>query len=311
MEIYDLNNFDKKIKVENCALGLGNFDGLHLGHKSLINNIKNIAKKNNLKSAIFLFKEHTNTIILKDKRDYFLSSFEDKLEMLEKYELDYVFVVHFDKDMSDLSPEEFISFLKSYTNVEYIIVGKDYTFGKKAEGNIKDLKLLSNKFSYKLKVVDDYLIDKTLIKSSKIRELLKDGNIKLSNEYLGRKYFIKGKVIHGEGRGTGLGFPTANLENIENYLLPKEGVYLTVTDIDNKKYKSLTSIGYNETFQDGELKIETFIIDFDSNIYNDCIKVEFLEYIRDNIKFENKDGLIKQINKDFNYAKRSKIDLHN
>lgn len=311
MEIYDLNNFDKKNKLDSCTLGLGNFDGLHLGHKALIKDIKLIAKKNNIKSGILLFKEHTNTVILNEKKDYFLTSYKDKLEMLKESELDYIFVVHFDNYISDLSPEDFIGFLKSYTNVNYIVVGKDYTFGKKAKGNINTLKSLSEKYNYKLKIVDDYIIDNTLIKSSKIRELLKAGNLKLANKYLGRNYFIKGKVIHGEGRGTGLGFPTANLDNIDHYLLPKEGVYLTVTYIDNKKYKSLTSIGYNETFEDDDLKIETFIIDFNSNIYDDYIKVEFIEYIRENIKFEDKNGLIDQINKDFNYANNYKINLHN
>ena len=125
MEIYDLNNFDKKNKIDSCALGLGNFDGLHLGHKALIKDIKLIAKKNNIKSGILLFKEHTNTVILNEKKDYFLTSYKDKLEMLKESELDYIFVVHFDNYISDLSPEDFIGFLKSYTNVNYIVVGKD------------------------------------------------------------------------------------------------------------------------------------------------------------------------------------------
>lgn len=302
MEVIDLNKNNHNINIEESVIGLGNFDGLHLGHIELIKKVKYISNKKKVKSAILLFKKHTLCTI-NNNNDFILTTFKDKIEILKEFNIDYVFTLNFNDELKLMNSECFLKLLKEKTDFKYLVVGKDYRFGNKAKGNILTLKLAEKKYKFTTIVIDDYTKDNVFVKSTKIRELLKKGNIKKANKLLNRSYSINGIVIHGKGRGTGLGFPTANLLNKSNYLIPKEGVYLTNTIINNKRYNSITSIGYNDTFNDGELKIETNIINFNDDIYGQIIKIEFLDYIRNNIKFDSKEDLILQIQKDLIYIK--------
>lgn len=300
MEIIKINNYkEKRFKT---AIALGNFDGVHLGHQSLINSMIKAANNEGLKSSILLFENHTKNII-DGKGPKLLTSWDQKLRIFSELGVDLVYSTIFDKNIMVLSPEEFVkNILIGQLNVKLVTVGYDYKFGHKASGNIETLIELAKKYDFKLNIIEAQGKDKEIISSTKIRGFLTDGNPLGARDMLGRNYLLEGRVVHGKSLGKVLGYPTANLELLDNFLIPKSGVYLTNTIIEGQKYKSVTSIGKNPTFDDPHLKIESHIIGFEREIYEEKIEVEFLEYIRDQIKFENLDDLKEQIKKDVDYA---------
>ncbi|MCI5839172.1 MAG: bifunctional riboflavin kinase/FAD synthetase [Peptoniphilaceae bacterium] len=292
----DENDFNPK------AIALGNFDGLHRGHMSLMNETIKISLENELVPSVLLFKENTREL-LQQKGDY-LTSLTDKINILVECGIKSFVLVKFDEKFSSLSRREFISkFLIERLNVKYIIVGEDYKFGHLAKGNVSYLKENEEYYGYKTKIVPLKNSDGHKINSTEIKSLIRSGKIKKANERLGRNYSISGTVIKGKQRGRTLGFPTANLNTDFNYTLPKNGVYFTKIIIENKSYYGLTDIGNNPTFENKEKKIETFIVDFNSDIYAKKITIQFLEFMRNDYEFESADKLVEQMNKDLNNVK--------
>ncbi len=303
MEIININ--DNNFEGE-TTIALGNFDGLHIGHQALLATIKKEARANNVKSSVLLFKNHTCTITNKDKNMVLLSDNEQKLSILQNLDIDIVFTIDFNKNIMTLSGEEFVKkILLDKINAKTVVVGFNYKFGYKASCDSNTLKKLGNKYGFKVIVVEPVYKDGQLISSTLIRKLILRGNILKANNFLGRHYSLKGKVIEGSKRGRKLGFPTANLEIDANLTIPSSGVYKTITVIDGKEYLSITNIGINPTYNEENMKIETHIIDFSKNIYNKEIEVKFLEYIRKDIKFNTEKKLIEQIVKDINFVKYS------
>ncbi|MGY3775864.1 bifunctional riboflavin kinase/FAD synthetase [Helcococcus sueciensis] len=305
----DLEKFDFDIS----AIGLGNFDGFHKGHRDIVEKTIEIAKEYNVKSSILLFKQHTNEVFPHFPR-YYINSLEDKIEILEEYGVDYIFTINFTYEFAQLTKEEFIlDFIRKELNAKYIICGPDYTYGKLSKGTVSDLYKMEKTNDIKVFVEDYTMIKDEKISSTIIRKLLYQGRVSEAYKLLNRPYTIRGNVVHGFKIGSKvLGYPTANIETNFRYILPKEGVYLTNLILKNKKYLSLTSIGTNPTVTDSrEIKLETFIIDFDKKIYGEEVKIEFLEWIRDQIKFDSKDELIDQMNKDYQYSLKYKKNLQN
>lgn len=305
----DLEKFDFDIS----AIGLGNFDGFHKGHRDIVEKTIKIAKEYNVKSSILLFKQHTNEVFPHFPR-YYINSLEDKIEILEEYGVDYIFTINFTYEFAQLTKEEFIlDFIRKELNAKYIICGPDYTYGKLSKGTVADLYEMEKTNDIKVFVEDYTMIKDEKISSTTIRKLLYQGRVSEAYKLLNRPYTIRGNVVHGFKIGSKvLGYPTANIETNFRYILPKEGVYLTNLILKNKKYLSLTSIGTNPTVTDSrEIKLETFIIDFDKKIYGEEVKIEFLEWIRDQIKFDSKDELIDQMNKDYQYSLKYKKNLQN
>lgn len=307
-----INNINNIVLDDNTVIALGNFDGIHKGHKELIVQVNKMSKQINAKSAILLFNEHTKDILYPNETMAKLTTLEDKLEILENFKLDYVFIIDF-KAIYKLSPEKFIAFLVEKFNCKGIVVGNDYRFGNKAIGDINILKKLSIQYDITLNIVNTVKSKETSVKSTIIRRYISNGNILKANLLLGRKYFIKGTVIHGEKRGRILGFPTVNILNEYNYVLPKEGVYYSnitiLDDCDNKVYSSLSFIGNNLTFNEYDKKIETYIFNFSKYIYGKKIKIEFIDYIRGNKKFNSSEELIDQMNNDVEYVKKYNNNL--
>ncbi|WP_099203191.1 bifunctional riboflavin kinase/FAD synthetase [Miniphocaeibacter massiliensis] len=311
MKIIDVN---ENFKIDkNTILALGNFDGIHKGHRFLIDNVRELAKKNNFYSGILLFNSHTLDSLHPELRLPKLTDIQDKIDIISDMNIDYVFLLDF-KKISNFTPEEFIFLLKNEFNCKGVVVGSDYKFGKGAKGNILTLKDIAEKEDIFVKVIDDVTDNSVYVKSTVIREEIRNGNIKEANKLLSRNYFIKGIVVHGEKRGRELGYPTANIYNDFNYILPKEGVYYTKTTIiskdNNKQYDSLSFIGQNITFNEFEQKIETYLFDFAGYLYGDTIKIEFIDFIRNNEKFDSKESLILQMNKDVEFVKDYNNNLH-
>lgn len=295
IKIFDLdfNEFDLSPK----AVSLGNFDGVHKGHQKLMKENIKISKAKNLMPSVLLFKENTKNI-LNGEREY-LTSLEDKIEILKNLGIECFCLLEFSDKFKDLSPYEFIEeILYKKLNTKYVIVGDNYRFGKMAKGDIKTLKKYEEDFAYKTKVVDFELDDGKIINSTDIRQMVREGKIEKANKDLGHPFKMQGKVIKGAQRGRLLNFPTANLKPSFKYVTAKSGVYFTKVNIDRDFYYALTDIGTNPTFENKKMKIETYIMDFSKDIYGKNISIEFLEYLRPDYKFNSPEELIGQMEKD-------------
>lgn len=290
---------DKKIQT---YVALGSFDGLHKGHLSLINKIKELAKKNNGKSMVITFKNHPLSLINPDITPKLIMDIDSKIRVLEKNEVDYLALIEFTTEVMKMQPEEFIKYIKENFNVEGIVVGFNFKFGYKNLGDVNLLKELSSKYNYKLEVIDAYTYGEEVVSSTRIRRLIKEGRVSEVKDMLGEYYSITGVVVHGKKIGRTIGFPTANLSFEKDYVVPEKGVYYTKIKHNNKFYKGITSVGYNPTVNGKELTIETYILDFEKEIYGEKLKVEFIERIRGEMKFNSLEELKDQINRDKLYA---------
>lgn len=295
MEIIDLSK--KQENIFNTAIALGNFDGIHIGHQNLIKTMISRAEDLGLKSSVLLFKNHTRRIINKDA-PHKITSIEQKMKIIESLGVEIIYILDFNEDLMKLTPEDFIKkILIEKTNSKLIVVGFDYRFGYKASGDANYLIKLSEELDFKVNVLGPVKDKGVIISSSNIRHLIRAGEVEKVKQILGREYSIIGQVIKGANRGHILGFPTANIK-AEDYVMPKTGVYKTITIVDNKEYISATNIGYNPTFENKELKFENHILDFGQNIYGKNIEVKFIAFIRDDIRFDNKEQLIEQMKMD-------------
>lgn len=277
MEIF---NLDKTMKLPfleiNCCT-IGNFDGVHIGHKNLIAKTKQAG----FKSLVITFDQ-----INKES----LFTLEDKIEQIKKLEVDYLIILKFE-DFKNMFYKEFIKMLKKL-KTKKVVIGKDFKFGFKQEGDYIDLE---NKFE--VSRVDDILIDSKRISSTDIRNNLSQGNIDKVNELLGYKYFVKGVVITGGQLGRTIGFPTANLDNTN--VLIQSGVYKTITIHNQQEFKSITNVGINPTFNKlDNLRIENHILQYDGDLYGETIEVQFVCKLRDEKKFASKEELIATLNND-------------
>lgn len=290
-------NLNTKLDIKNIAIALGNFDGFHLGHMELINELLMIKKLKKFNTAVLLFASHSKDFIMNidSKR---LTSFNDKLKILEKLGIDYVFSINFDENFKNLSAIDFLNFLTTNINVSHIVVGEDYKFAKEREGNSKLIYNYMKNKSLSSSTVKSVLYNGKKISSTDIISFISSGDIELANKFLKRFYSIKGIVSKGYRRGRCMNFPTANLSPLYNYVIPKDGVYFTKTIYENNEYFSFSSIGNNPTFNNENSTIETHIFDFNKNIYDREIEVFFIKKIRDNIKFNSVFELCNQLKKD-------------
>lgn len=301
MKILSYENSDKV--QQGTTIALGNFDGLHLGHKELIKDVLLESKKRKLISSVLLFNNHTKSIIENEVEPGILTSNSQKINILSSMGVELIYTLNFNEQIMELTPVEFVEkILIEKLNVNLVVVGFNYRFGYKAKGDVEYLKKLGKQFGFDVIIVDPVNYGNHIISSTYIRELLKTGDLKKANELLGRPYTIEGKVVIGKKRGKKMGFPTANLKLTDNYLIPKPGVYETRTIINNRKLQSVTNIGVNPTFNDvNKLSIESHILNFHGDIYDHELFIEFHNYIREDKKFNTKEELVEQIQKDIKH----------
>lgn len=279
-----------------CAMALGNFDGLHKAHMKIINSCVEYSHENKILSGVLLFDRHTSEML--GKKVKLLTTMEEKLDILERTGVDFVYIMHFDEKTANTESKAFIKKIISDFSVEAFFVGYDYSFGKGAKANVCELKEYGEELGFKTFVTECVKEGDCVVSSTKIRELVEKGEMKRAEKLLGRKYFILGEVIRGFGNGTKSLFPTANVEIEENKFLPPDGVYKGITVIDGKNYKSAVNVGKNPTFDAKKRTVESFILDFDGELYGKKIKVEFLEYMRPDKRFSGTEALKKQIASD-------------
>jgi riboflavin kinase/FMN adenylyltransferase len=292
--IKDINNIEKT--TSNNCISIGNFDGMHKGHIELVKETVRIAKENNLVPTVLTFDQMPEEYF--KANDFFrLMEMSDKYKVFEKLGVEQVLVIPFDKSFSEINENIFIKeILIEKLSLKYLIVGKDFKFGYKRMGNIELLQKYSELGGYSLLSLDLVKISSNKISSRDIRILIKNGKIKEANQLLAVPFSLSGKVIHGEKRGRRLGYPTANIEIYKSY--PINGIFLVNILFEDKKLFGLASWGNKPTFSGIDHVLEVNILDFESDIYGKQLKVIFIDKIRDQIKFDNQDELIEQMNKD-------------
>ncbi len=299
MKIY--TNIDK-FKVNNTILTIGTFDGVHRGHLKILKHLKKTAKQFGGESVVLTFNPHPRYLLFpKEKSLKLLNSFEEKINLLDKIGIKHLIVLPFTKEFSQFDSCYFIeNILFKKLNVKHLVVGYDHQFGKDRQGNIDILRKYAKPFGFDIEKVTAIKEDKINISSTKIRNLLKIGNIKKANKYLGYNFFISGKIVRGNGLGRLIDFPTANIIIADkNKIIPQKGVYAVKIKHLETIYYGMLNIGNRPTFGNSTKKtIEVNIFDFNKQIYDCELKIYFEYYIRKEIKFENIMELKKQLIKD-------------
>ena len=295
-----LNNLSKIINQNKTALCIGTFDGVHAGHKLLLEKTNFIAKKNDLKSLAIVFKKRPREFINKNEKRSYLSDLNFRINKISQQGIDYIYPLDFNNEIKNLSAKEFLGFLKKLANMNHLIVSERTKLGyDQLSGG--DLFTLCEKLKNGLTFVKMNTVNEQIISTSSINSLIKSGEIEKANTYLGDQYKVIGKVIKGDQIGSELGFPTANLEISPEILTPGDGVYACYVNIENKICFGALSIGYRPTLKNNhEHKIEVHIIDFNENIYDKSIEISIVKKIRNQVRYESLDKLKKQIKIDIN-----------
>ena len=288
----------------NGVLAVGNFDGLHLGHQKVIKEAKQKAKKKKIPFGVMTFEPVPVMFFNKKIKNHRINSLEQKKTQLKKFKLDFLIIIKFNKNFSSQSAEEFIKkIIFKKTKCKYLYVSKNFKFGFKRQGNIKTLKKFEKKYNFNNIITKPYKKDNKTISSTFLRKKIRIGKIEEVNKLLNRSWCVNGKVIKGQGRGNKIGFPTCNLK-LNNYVVPKLGVYAVKVKSKNFYKKGIANIGYRPTFNGQNLLLETNIFGINKNLYNKVISVNFKKFIRPEKKFKNLKHLKQQIKLDIKKVKK-------
>lgn len=300
MKIYrNIADFNPEKKV---ILTVGTFDGIHFGHQKIIESVKEIAKQCVGESVILTFTPHPRLVLFPENDSLkLINTLDEKIERLEKLGIDHLIIYPFTMDFSRITALEYVrDFLVKEIKVSQLIIGYDHQFGRNREGNFNYLKEICEVYQFEVKEISAQDIDDINVSSTKIRRAIEAGDIHLANNYLGYSFPLAGKVVEGKKLGNTLGFPTANLR-IEDTtkIIPKPGSYAVYAVWKNIRFKAMLNIGQNPTTdKEGKEKIEVHLFDFNENLYGQSIRIEFIKRLRDEIKFENLDGLKNQLRLD-------------
>lgn len=299
MKVY--RSIDAYEKIGRTAVTIGTFDGVHTGHQVIIKQLKNAAKKIKGQSVLLTFFPHPRMVLYPDDDELrLLNTIDERIEMLQKEGIDHLIIHPFSKEFSRLSSTEFVrDILVNQLNVETLVIGYDHHFGRNREGSFENLQELAPLYDFKVEEIEAQTIQQINISSTKIRTSLTNGEINAANNFLGYNYFIEGTVVDGNKQGREIGFPTANIKVNEWYKLkPANGVYAVKIKIDNTIFNGMLNIGKRPTVNGTTETIEVNIFNFNQNIYNKSVRVEFYERIRDEHKFETLSDLKEQLHID-------------
>ncbi|WP_338140788.1 bifunctional riboflavin kinase/FAD synthetase [Wenyingzhuangia gilva] len=295
--IHNYHNFPENIST---VVTIGTFDGVHVGHRKILDQLISESKKKGLKSALLTFFPHPRMVIQADNTIKLINTIEERIEILSKTDLDYLVIHPFDKEFSNLGAFDFVrDVLVNQLNVKELVVGYDHRFGKNREGDFEQLKEYSHTFDFNIKEIKAQDINNTAVSSTKIRTALKSGDIQTANEFLTTPFFIHGTVVKGQQLGNTIGFPTANIEIPQVYkLTPKNGAYIIKATHKENIYYGMLNIGNRPTVSGKNKTIEAHLFNFDSDIYGNDIKIEFLQFLREEQNFKSIEGLKEQLEKD-------------
>ncbi len=285
-------------------LTIGTFDGVHIGHQKILKHIVALAQKEGLVPTVLTLFPHPRMVLQKDDNIKLLNTIDERIQLLKNIGIQSVIVKEFTKEFANLSAKDYVEqILVKELNTKQIVIGYDHHFGKNRSANIDDLKIFAKEFNFKVEEISAQEIEDVTVSSTKIRKALDNGNIEIANAYLDYNYFISGEVVKGKGIGRTLDYPTANIRIKESYkLIPRDGVYVVKSVIDNTTVFGMMNIGTNPTVSGKARSIEVHFFDFDKDIYGNVLKIEFLHWLRSEQKFENLDALKKQLSNDMTNA---------
>lgn len=300
MKVYsDISDYDGRA----CVATVGIFDGVHKGHKKILERVVEVAKEKNLMATVFTLWPHPRQVFNPDDRTLrFVTTIDEKVELLEKLGIDQLIIHPFNHEFAKLTACEFIkTFLVDKLHTEHLVVGFNHKFGRDQEGNYDNLKRCASEFNFEIEKLNAFLQNEIKVSSTIIRESILRGEIQKANKLLGYNFFISGHVVGGSKIGRTIGFPTANIQRTELYkLIPSDGVYAVKLKINGDMYKGMLNIGIRPTI-DGKnthKSIEVHILDFDGDLYNKYLRIHFVKKIRDEQKFDGVEALKKQLEKD-------------
>lgn len=300
---YSIKKFNKK--NHSSILTIGTFDGVHIGHQEIIKRLNDIKSKAQDTSVILTFFPHPRKVLNHNDDFKMLNTIEEKIQLLSKFGLNHLVIEPFTKEFSRLTAIEFVrDTLVNLFGLKKLVIGYDHQFGKNREGNFEQLKEYGELFGFEVHEIPAQEIENVSVSSTKIRNALNKGKIEKANSYLGYNYLLSGEIVKGEGLGRKLNFPTINLFIKEDYkLIPKTGVYITKTFIENKYVYGIMNIGFRPTIDGQHQTIEIHLLDFKDNLYGNKMQIEILKRLRDEQKFESLESLIEQIQKDEKIAR--------
>ena len=304
MKIFDSTTIPHKYK--RSAIAIGNFDGVHKGHQKVFQRTKKFSQKNKIKFGILTFTPLPVMFFNKKIKNYRLVSENQKLKLFEKYGVDFIINIKFNRNFSKIHAETFVEkIIYKKINPQFISVSNNFRFGRKREGDVNLLKKFSYKYDYRLLNIRAFKYKGIIVSSTRIRKSLQNGKIHLANELLSRTWFVDGLVKKGKKLGRELGYRTCNIR-IKNYILPKIGIYVVKVLIENNKktYSGVAYLGSRPTFGGKEVFLEINLFGIKKNLYKKKLKVYFLKFIRGDQKFKNSAKLIRQMNKDVIFAKK-------
>ncbi len=304
MQVY---NDKSDFKITKSVITIGTFDGLHIGHQQVLNKVVEVAKEKNLTSVVVTFNPHPRAVVAKDYNMQLLATLDEKKYLIEKFQIENLFVINFTLDFAKISSDEFVkNYLIDKLDVQHVVIGYDHKFGKNRDGDKSTLKEFGEKYGFDVTCMDEFQINRETISSTVIRNLLLTGDIDKANDLLNRRYSFTGEIVEGAKRGRTIGFPTANIKvDDPQKLIPANGVYVVSVYIDDRKLFGIMNIGIRPTFENNNNKvIEVNILDFNEDVYGKDIKVDLIKRIRSEKKFSSKEELINQINSDKEFAQK-------
>lgn len=289
---------DRKLPASRCVLTMGNFDGIHLGHQSLLRNTVEEARQQRCRSVVLTFEPHPMKLLAPERAPRLILTHKDKMQLLQSFGVDLVLIQNFDTQFANLEAREFVEqYLVNRLRIGKIWVGRDLRFGRGRKGSVEELILRGTDGGFEVGIVEPILLKGVRISSSRIRQMIEEGKVDEVECFLGRFHFVSGRVVAGHRRGRNLGFPTANIRS-RTEVLPPNGVYATLMEIENRQWPSVTNIGVNPTFGDGPRTIESFLLDFDGNLYGESVKLFWIKKLRAEKKFATAELLVEQMNRD-------------
>jgi riboflavin kinase/FMN adenylyltransferase len=283
---------------KDTVLTIGVFDGVHLGHKYLISKLKEQARQGNRLSGVVTFRQHPQEVLAPQSRLPYLTSLAEKVSLLKNEGVDIVVALTFDQELAKLSARQFVTLLKKRLRMVGLVIGPDFALGRGRGGDAEALRKLGKEMDFTVTVVPPVKVNGEIVSSTAIRQALARGDMAKVTRLIGRSFSLQGTVTTGVGRGTQLGFPTANLEVDTKRAIPADGVYATWAHIDGQDYQSMTNIGWRPTFGGQGRTIETYILDYRDDLYGRELKIDIIERLRDEKRFANAEELKKQIAED-------------
>jgi riboflavin kinase / FMN adenylyltransferase len=287
-----------------AILTIGVFDGVHIGHKSLLNELKIQARQHKMLAGVVTFRQHPEDMLTRGKKLPFITDIDTRIKLLKEDGVDFVAPLSFSEELACLDAELFVNLLQKHLKMKGLVIGSDFALGNKRRGDTETLQKLGGKLGFSVNVVPPLKLDGEVVSSTAIRKALAEGNMEKYHKLTGHPFILHGKVVTGMHRGEGMGFPTANLDVSSGQAIPPDGVYASIAHINGNNYEAMTNVGKNPTFGKNERTIESYLLNYSGDLYGHELSVDFVSRLREEKKFKNIDELKEQVAEDIRRGKK-------